>query len=278
LERVLRLGVVGKDVSESDSPALHTYLMHGLGRECSFETVSIPPEAFPSRAEALFSRFDMFCVTIPFKREILPFLREIRGDAAVFGAVNTVLCRERIGYNTDGEGFMTMLDGIPLRGKRVLLLGVGGAGRSCMKKLYDGGAAVFGYDRDFSRAETAARETGCFTPLSVVPDAGFDIVVNCTGVGMHASVNETPLVRFWDGQRCIDGGFLSRCGLAIDLIYKPRESEFLRLAREAGVQTCNGFPMLFYQAYFADCICLGIPADRDTARALLEEYRKGNAL
>ena len=71
---MLKLAVIGKDVSGSLSPAMHTFLLGKMGAACSYEKVSIPPEKFSSRAEELFSRFDCFNVTIPFKADIMPCL------------------------------------------------------------------------------------------------------------------------------------------------------------------------------------------------------------
>ena len=273
---MLKLAVVGKDVSQSQSPSMHTYILRNLGAKCSYETVSVPPAQFMERAEELFSRFDAFNVTIPFKGEIIPFLRRTEGDARVFGAVNTVVSATRTGYNTDGEGFSLMLKnaGVEIAGKTALGLGAGGAGRSCCKKLADGGAVVSVYERDEERLYGVYRELGGFSPLTEVPVAPFDIVVNCTGIGMHDTVGKTPVVVF-SGSTAepVGGQLLSLCGTAVDLIYVPAQSEFLRIAASLGKKTVNGAPMLFYQAYYADCIYLGRTPDAAEAKALYEGYR-----
>lgn len=273
---MLKLAVVGKDVSQSQSPSMHTYILRNLGAKCSYETVSVPPAQFMERAEELFSRFDAFNVTIPFKGEIIPFLRRTEGDARVFGAVNTVVSATRTGYNTDGEGFSLMLKnaGVEIAGKTALVLGAGGAGRSCCKKLADGGAVVSVYERDEERLYGVYRELGGFSPLTEVPVAPFDIVVNCTGIGMHDTVGKTPVVVF-SGSTAepVGGQLLSLCGTAVDLIYVPAQSEFLRIAASLGKKTVNGAPMLFYQAYYADCIYLGRTPDAAEAKALYEGYR-----
>ena len=273
---MLKLAVVGKDVSQSQSPSMHTYILRNLGAKCSYETVSVPPAQFTERAEELFSRFDAFNVTIPFKGEIIPFLRRTEGDARVLGAVNTVVSATRTGYNTDGEGFSLMLKnaGVEIAGKTALVLGAGGAGRSCCKKLADGGAVVSVYERDEERLYGVYRELGGFSPLTEVPVAPFDIVVNCTGIGMHDTVGKTPAVVFSGGTaEPVGGQLLSLCGTAVDLIYVPVQSEFLRIAASLGKKTVNGAPMLFYQAYYADCIYLGRTPDAAEAKALYEGYR-----
>ncbi len=274
---MMKLAVVGKDVSASESPAIHAFILGTLGKKCAYEKVSIAPSQFSAHAEKLFGEFDGFNVTIPFKGQIVPYLKELRGDARVFGSVNTVLSKERTGYNTDGFGFLLMLQnaGIETAGKRALVLGAGGAGRSCIKKLTENGAEVFAYERDEERLQTCYRELGGFSPLTEVPVAPFDLIVNCTGVGMHDTVGKTPLVNFSDGSIAPVGEqLLSLAGAAADLIYVPAESEFLRVARLCGKKTVSGGSMLFYQAYYADCIFLGRKADAGEAKTLYERYTK----
>ena len=273
---MLKLAVIGKDVSQSQSPAMHTFLLHALGEECSYEAVSIPPENFGERAEGLFERYDAFNVTIPFKTDIMPYLKELKGDAKTFGAVNVVLSKSRTGYNTDGMGFLLMLEnaGVSVRGKDVLVLGAGGAGRSCIKKLAEAGANVFAYERDEKRLEAVAKEFGCFVPLS---ERRYDVIFNCTGIGMHKTVGMTPSVRTKAGEQPVGEELLSLCDTAVDLIYVPKESEFLRIARTLGKKTVEGGPMLFYQAYYGDCIYVGREPKAEEAKRLYEEYLKAQA-
>lgn len=263
---MLKLAVVGKDVSQSQSPSMHTYILRNLGAKCSYETVSVPPAQFTERAEELFSRFDAFNVTIPFKGEIIPFLRRTEGDARVFGAVNTVVSATRTGYNTDGEGFSLMLKnaGVEIAGKTALVLGAGGAGRSVIKKLADAGADVYAYDLRTQNLEDVYAEFGCFTPLKELIPADYDIVINVTGVGMHKTEGVSP----------VGEDLLSRAGAAIDLIYYPRKSEFLRIAESLGKPILNGEGMLFYQAYYGDCIVLGKQPDAAEAKRLFAAYKR----
>lgn len=276
---MLKLAVVGKDVSQSQSPSMHTFILAKMGVRCSYETVSVPPAQFLERAESLFSCYDAFNVTIPFKGEIIPFLKRTEGDARVFGAVNTVVSATRTGYNTDGEGFALMLQnaGIEVKGKTALVLGAGGAGRSCAKKLADGGALVSVYERDEERLFGVYREIGGFSPLTEIPRETFDIVVNCTGIGMHDTVGKTPVVSMEGGMiEPVGEQILGGCKAAVDLIYVPAQSEFLRIAASLGKQTVNGAAMLFYQAYYADCIYLKRTPDAAEAKQLYLAYQEGN--
>ncbi len=274
----MKLAVIGKDVSASRSPAMHTFLLSKMGQTCSYEAVSIPPERFAAEAPALFSRFDAFNVTIPFKGEIMPHLARICGDAEVFGAVNTVDARTRTGYNTDGQGFMLMLEnaGVQVAGTRVVVLGAGGAGRSCIYKLAEAGAHVFVYERSAERLASVARELGNFTPLGTVLPETYDVIFNCTGIGMHDTVGKTPSVRTPRGELPVGEELLRLCGTAVDLIYEPRQSEFLRIAASLGKKTINGDAMLFYQAYYSDCIYLNRTPSADEAKAFYRQYSGGN--
>ncbi len=273
----MKLAVIGKDVSKSLSPAMHTFILRRLGAECSYEAISIPPQEFSARAEALFSKYDAFNVTIPFKADIIPFLRELRGDAPAFGAVNTVLTGERAGYNTDGFGFLLMLEnaGVAVAGRRVLVLGAGGAGRSCIKKLLDAGAQVFVYERDRQRLAAVCGEFAGAVALEEVVLAPFDVIINCTGIGMHNTVGQTPSVRTaGEAAAPVDERLLSLAGEVVDLIYEPKQSRFLELAAALNKPTVNGESMLFYQAYMADCIYLGKTPRADEAKRLFEAYRE----
>ena len=87
----LRLGLVGKDVSKSDSGRIHTFLLTELGYEVEYENISTNSDGFDSVVRYLMGDFDGFNVTIPYKRDIMEYLDEIVGDAQAFGAVNTVV-------------------------------------------------------------------------------------------------------------------------------------------------------------------------------------------
>ncbi len=261
---MLKMAVIGKDVSKSDSAKMHTFDMKGLGSECSYELLSVTQEELDGVVKKLIAEYDAFNVTIPYKLDVIPYLKEIVGDAQTFGAVNVV--KDRIGYNTDGVGFMLMLEnnGIDPAGKRVLVLGAGGAGRSVIKKLIDAGAEVFAYDLKAENLQNVCSEFGKVTPLTSVEPADYDLIINVTGVGMHKTEGISP----------VGAEILSRCSVAVDLIYTPRKSEFLRIAESLGKPIVNGEGMLYYQAYYGDCIVLGKKPDAAEAKRLFEEYKK----
>lgn len=266
-KKFLRLALIGREVSRSPSPSLHRSILKELGAECSYENLSVAEADFGRSAAELFERFDGFNVTMPYKRTILPFLTRLDGAAAALLSVNTVLCEGRIGYNTDCGGFSAALsaEGIVLSGKRALVLGAGGAGRSCIRALQAGGAEVSVYEKDPARLREVYETIGGFRPLDRLEREPFALIVNCTGVGMHESEGLLPAVRTPWGERLFGGEFLDGCEAAIDLIYAPARSAFLNEAQRHGAKIINGAGMLFFQAYLADCIFLNREPDLSEA-------------
>lgn len=261
----MKLAVIGKDVSASESPAMHTFIARNMGNSVSYAAVSVPEENFEREIGGILRDYDGLNVTIPYKLAVMPHLKVIRGDAQAFGAVNTVLCGELAGENTDGLGFMLMLtnNGISVAGQKVLVLGAGGAGRSVVKKLAAAGASVSVYDKNAESARSAAAQCGAAF-LGEVRAEKYRLIVNATGVGMHGTVGLSPV-----GEEVIAG-----CDAAVDLIYVPEQSEFLRLAEKCGKKTVNGKAMLFYQAYYAECLFFGAQPSEGQAKELFEKYLK----
>ena len=270
---MLKLAVIGKDVSKSLSPQMHNFILGRMGVSCEYEKISLNEAELKERADELFSRFDGFNVTIPHKQNILPYLKKVEGDAGVFGAVNTVVTKTRTGYNTDGTGFVTMLSDaqIGVKGQRALVLGAGGAGRSCIYALHEAGAFVTAYERDSERLKAVYRDFKHFVPAEKITEFNFDVIINCTGIGMHDTVGKTPTVPDEQGQDCLEK-LVEGCKAVVDLIYEPKESALLLLAKARNKRTLNGEAMLFYQAYAADCIFTGRERNMKQAKELWREY------
>ncbi|MDE6790438.1 MAG: shikimate dehydrogenase [Clostridia bacterium] len=261
-----KLAVIGKDVSQSTSPQIHNFIASQLGIEITYEKISIPEEQFESRVEELLKTYDGLNVTIPYKLSIIPHLKATEGDATAFGAVNTVLTSTLTGYNTDGLGFMQMLEnnGVNVDGCDVLLLGAGGAGRSVAKKLSDGGARVEVYDRNADNARSVAKQFANVTAVNEVVAKKRKLIINATGVGMHKLEGLSP----------VPAEILQGCEVAVDLIYVPEKSEFLRIAESLGKKIINGRAMLFYQAYYSDCYYFNLTPSATLAADLFKKYLK----
>lgn len=261
-----RLAVIGKYVSQSLSPEIHKFIARNTGNELEYDKISIPQDRFEAVVDRLFSEYDGFNVTIPYKLSIIPYLKRTEGDAKVFGAVNTVRINDLSGHNTDGLGFMLMLksNGVQTSGKDVLLLGAGGAGRSVAKKLLDSGATVDVYDRNETSSRALEAEFDGIKALPKIELTPYYALINASGVGMHKTEGLSP----------VGEDLISKCSVAIDLIYVPAKSRFLEIAENCGKIIMNGKAMLFYQAYFAACIFAGLTPDRETAKRLFIKYEE----
>ena len=262
-DRKIRLALIGKDVSKSESKAIHTFIFTQWGIDCEYECFSVDKENFDNAMRRLLGDFGGFNVTIPYKRDVMEYLDSVEGDAFDFSAVNTVCCSNRVGYNTDGVGFLMMLrfSGIAVEKKRILVLGAGGSGRSTAAVLKKAGAEVFLYQRNREKLMETASEIG--VKIANDPEeGGYDILINCTGVGMHESEGFSPVT-----EKAFRGA-----SVAIDLIYTPQESEFLRLAKMQDLQILNGEKMLFYQAYYADCLYTGKTPNEAEAAVFCQRY------
>ena len=259
-----RLAVIGKDVSKSLSPQIHKFIADNIGNRLEYKSISIAETEFENAVQRLFEDYDGFNVTIPYKLSIMPYLKKIDGDAKVFGAVNTVRVKDMSGHNTDGMGFMLMLknNGVDVVGKDILLLGAGGAGRSVAKKLADNGAHVFVYDTRLESAKKIENEFKCVKAIETVVCKPYYAIINATGIGMHKTEGISPV-----GEEII-----RQCEVAVDLIYTPKKSEFLRLAECNGKLIINGEAMLFYQAYYAQCIFFERTADESQAKELFNKF------
>ena len=204
-EKTLRLALLGKDVSKSDSERVHRFILGRMGYEVEYEKVSVGPSEFDCAVRRLLGDFDGFNVTIPYKRDIMEYLDGVRGDAFSFGAVNTVLCSSRVGYNTDGKGVLELLRfaGVDPQGKRCLIIGAGGAGRSTAAALKGAGASVSLYRRNRKELLETCAELGVQAAEELT---GYQILINASGVGMHETVGISPVPKesFLGAEAAID--------------------------------------------------------------------------
>ena len=238
---MFRLCVIGDPVAHSLSPAIHTALLRQRGLAGSYETVTVREgelAAFVEKARQ--GAYDGFNVTMPHKQAIVPLLDAVEEDAAAMNAVNTVVVRQgrATGYNTDGPGFVASLP-FPVMGKRVLVLGSGGAASAVSRALARAGAAVTICCRHPEK--TAGWDvTGRLWRELPVLAAACDLLVNATPLGMTGK-EEFADFRFLDGCR----------GWVYDLVYQPRETALLAASRRRGLPVIGGLALLHAQAELA---------------------------
>lgn len=262
----MKLAVIGKDVSASQSPIIHNFIAARMNNSLSYERISISPDRFEEEINKYLLELDGFNVTIPYKLSVIPHLKALKGDAEIMGAVNTVTTHDLCGYNTDGLGFTMMLQNnrLDVNGKSVLVLGLGGAGKSVAVKLLNQGAKVRVFSRNYANVLRFTNRFAQIEPLESPDKTHNFMVVNATGVGMSETENQSPI-----GEE-----ILNNCDVAVDLIYSPENSKFLQIAQSLGKKTVNGKGMLFYQAYFAQCIYFDLAPNAVQAEELFKEYMK----
>lgn len=262
-------GIIGHPVAHSLSPAFQQAAFDHYGLDVRYEAWDTPPAALADRVAWL--RRPEFLggnVTIPYKEAVIPLLDELGDQSARVGAVNTIVNRDGrlYGFNTDGRGFVTALQreaGFRVEGRAFLLIGAGGAARGIAFALMEARASrVAIANRTPSRAEQLARDVAggaSGTTVEAVgldePVNGFDCIVNCTSVGMEGTGTEGEQPRSLAGARSD--------ALAVDIVYKPAETAFLRAARERGLRTLGGLPMLIYQGALSFELWTGMPAPVD---------------
>ena len=234
-------GVIGNPIGHSLSPLLHNTAFHTRKLDAVFV-----PFLVRSLREFLQSmnRFAVagLSVTIPHKEAILRYLNGCDPLAAQIGAVNTVVVRGSgalYGYNTDYVGVLRSLEQrLRLAGSRVLLFGAGGAARAAAFALAQAGSIVCLCSRRPERAHALARAVGGqMVPRADLKREFFDAIVNCTPVGMHPR-----------GGSPLESAELN-CRIVMDMVYRPRETELLRLARRKGVKTISGVEMFLAQGF-----------------------------
>jgi 3-dehydroquinate dehydratase/shikimate dehydrogenase len=211
-------------------------------------------------------------VTIPHKENVMALLTKIESSARKIGAVNTVVFDgdNVIGYNTDLHGAMLSLadasnetlDSKWLDGKRVLILGAGGVARAIAMGVGDRGAKPQITSRTYERSMGLASELKCEAiQWEERHQVSPDVLINCTPVGMHPEVNETPFEAFGMNRRMI----------VFDTIYNPEQTLLLKTARENGCKTVSGVEMFVKQAELQFTFFTGEEAPGDLMRDTLRK-------
>ena len=221
----MRCGLLGKKLGHSYSPQIHSHL-----GAYSYELFEKSPEELKDFLRN--GDFTGLNVTIPYKKEVIPYCDELSERAGKLGAVNTIVRREDgrlIGHNTDYFGFQSMLNksGLQVLGKKVLVLGSGGASATAVTVLEELGANVVVISRS---------GVNNYDNLHLHADA--QVVVNATPVGMNPNVGVSP----------VDLSLFPSLKGVLDIVYNPARTQLLLDAQKRGLITDNGLWMLVAQA------------------------------
>ena len=275
-------GVIGWPVNHSLSPAMHNAVYEDLGLNWAYLPLPVADEIGLRRVVAAIRSlpFVGFNITMPYKAAMLDLCDEVAMAAKMAGAVNAVHCVDGrlIGYNTDGRGLVESLQvdaGLTLDGKRVVLLGAGGAAGAALVAFVLGKAAdVVVVNRDVPRAEEllariephlrATRIEAVTYDIAERAVRSADLIVNATSLGMKPG-DPSPIPEAWmhDGQ------------VVFDMVYGVHEvTALVREARSAGARAVDGVGMLVSQGAIAVDIwndSKQVPTSRETMRAAVEQ-------
>lgn len=250
------LGIIGMPVEHTLSPLIHNTLAEDLHHPLVY--VPFPVALRDRLGDAVKGAFALgvqgLNVTVPYKKTVIPHLEGLDPLAEKIGAVNT-LVRGRsgyIGHNTDILGLERALElrGIILRGRAVILIGAGGAARAAgylcadrqVRRLYILNRTpekAIALKEDILASYPGCHITaGALSAAAEIPEKSA-AAIQCTSVGLFPGVNETPV----DSSH-----FFDKLEFAMDLVYNPEETAFLRRVRQHGGQTENGLQMLLWQA------------------------------
>lgn len=271
--------VFGNPIAHSKSPAIHAAFAAATRQDLTYEARLAPVGGFAETvAEFRAEGGKGANVTVPFKEDAFRLATRLSDRAARAGAVNTLVFQgdEILGDNTDGAGLVRDITenlGVSLAGKRVLLLGAGGAARGVIAPLLAhrlAGLAIANRSADKAEALAAAfsdmaSPQGGFLRGAV--DAGnfakfagssFDVVINATSASLSGENLPLP------------PGLFAAGSLAYDMMYGKGETPFLKLAREQGAGRCaDGLGMLVEQAAEAFFVWRGVrPATSEVLAAL----------
>ncbi len=245
-------GLLGEHLSHSFSPEIHARLADYPYTLCEVERERLAEFMETTTLTA-------FNVTIPYKKDVIPFMAELSDAARRIGAVNTVtrLADGRFrGDNTDYYGFSAMVaaSGVTVTGKKILVLGTGGASVTVRTVLSDLGAAEI-------VSVSRAGECNYENVYSLHKDA--DVIVNTTPVGMYPSTGASPLHL----------AEFPRLSGVLDLIYNPARTALLLEAERLGIPSMNGLLMLVAQAKRACELFLGREIDDGRIGEIVRDIR-----
>ncbi|MBQ9232981.1 MAG: shikimate dehydrogenase [Lachnospiraceae bacterium] len=270
------LGIFGYPIKHTLSPVIHDT----ISDEFFLREKYIPFEIDSNLGDYVKTAYESGIVglniTVPYKEKIIPFLSDIDKDAGKIGAVNTLVRTYNgyKGYNTDMEGLYRSITetGTDIRDREIIMLGAGGAARAVayMCKKY-GAKKVYIINRSVDKAIKLAcdMDEDKFIPVSIdeynsIPKGGY-IFIQCTSIGLKEG-DGIPLVN--------DADFYKQATFAVDLIYNPAKTKFLKLMEEYRIPAINGLKMLLYQGIIANELWNGKKIDKILSEKIFLKLNK----
>ena len=274
-------GLLGKPVEHTLSPILHNGLAEELGHDLLYAAFEIEEEKLQEGIKGINALgFLGMNITVPYKTEVIPFLKEIDPIAEQIGAVNTLVSIEGgyKGYNTDIEGLLRDFNyhNIIIKDKKVIILGAGGASRAaaflCAR---EGATSIYLLNRTLAKAIKIANDIVEIYPQCKITvldleayqqiPLGNYIAIQGTSIGLSPNINEVIIE---------DPLFYQKISVGYDIIYNPAKTKFMSLVEEQGGLAYHGLGMLLYQGIKAYELWNNITIDEDVAQKISTKLKK----
>lgn len=279
-------GIIGDPVSHSLSPLMHNTAFKELEVDAEYKLFPLKEDQLDDFFRDLKKKDSPIFglnVTVPYKEIVIEHIDSLSAFAKKAMSVNTIVideARNLTGFNTDGPGFLAHLVELQFntKGKRIAILGAGGTTRSILASLClipERPESIKIYNRTVEKAHQLVKDLSAFMDVSIVKVESSiddldielsDLLINTTSVGLK------------DPDDClVDGELLHADMLVYDVVYEPKETLLLKLAKQQGAQTANGLGMLFYQGMLSLQHWAGqeLPQEvKDKVREVLEKGRK----
>lgn len=252
-------GLIGNPVEHTLSPVIHNTLSMVLGENLAYVPFHVENGRLEDAIKGAFALNLLgLNVTVPYKSDVIPYLKDIDPLAENIGAVNTLVRTETgyKGYNTDMPGLYRAMceDGVKVKGEKVLILGAGGVARAVAMLLLDKGAreAIL-LNRTVQKAQEVADEVNRIAGrkfAKAMPMDAYDtlpagkgyLAIQATSVGMYPGCDAAVIE---------DPAFYEKVHTGYDLIFNPPKTRFMELVEAQGGKAYNGAKMLLYQGIIA---------------------------
>ncbi len=267
-------GVLGYPVKHSLSPLMHNAAFKALKINAEYRLFEVKPEELDDffaslRGQNIYG----LNVTIPYKETVISFLDRISCEAKLIGAVNTIkIYQNKLeGFNTDGEGFLRHLTedlGFNAKGKVIAVIGAGGASRAVsvyLSKIKPKAMNIYDVDKNKASALVDHLKEN-------FKNIEFKLANSIEGLNIKDSlllINATPIGMKESDSCIVDKNFIHKGLLVYDLIYNPKETKLLKVAREKGARVSNGLGMLLYQGMLSFEIWTGKQAPKEVMQKAL---------
>ncbi len=275
------IGLIANPIRHSKSPIMHNTAFEALGLDYVYLVFEVDETNLKEAVTGLRALgVKGFNVSLPNKKPIIPYLDEVLPAGELCQAVNTVINRDGkfIGTSTDGEGYMMALKdaGIDMKGKKMTLLGAGGAATAiAMQAGLDGVGEISIFNRQDNfwdnavlNVEKLNTKTSCKATIHHLEDlddlrreiASSDLLANATDVGFGKQKGMCLIP---------DSSYLRKDLIVTDVIYSPEVTPLLEMAEEVGCRNMNGIGMMLYQGAAAFKLWTGKDMPIDVVKAVL---------